>query len=397
MNRPIEDLRRALSGAAGPELLAEILYADWSTPIARKIEALDVAVGVHPGSQRARNEDRAGVAHVKSLCGQGFAVALVCDGVGGSEMGDAAAAIALATCIGGLAEVSQATPVRDLLPQLVRNMDDAVRRALAGKGATTASILLASSRGDIAAANIGDSRLFAWDQGEQQLQQVSVDDTLENELRNLRGADISALNERGLQGSLSQAIGETGRSSADLRIVVFGRNEFTRGAVIASDGAWKAAPEAFAAIVRNAPSASDLVRRVITSAFWMGGIDNVSVVAIQDVEQFIALASSNGAGGYPRNRITFWFADTKLVLTDVYGRQRLEPRMQEKAGMGEPAPQPEKKGGRKSSGKSKKKSSVENSPNPQLDLEVGEKANEQYNEARPKIVVSTDDDSPKSE
>ncbi|WP_220085351.1 hypothetical protein, partial [Burkholderia multivorans] len=284
-----------------------------------------------------------------------------------------------------------------LQPQLVRNMDDVVRRALAGKGATTASILLASSRGDIAAANIGDSRLFAWDQGEQQLRQVSVDDTLENELRNLRGADISALNERGLQGSLSQAIGEAGRSSADLRIVVFGRNEFTRGAVIASDGAWKAAPEGFAAIVRNAPSASDLVRRVITSAFWMGGIDNVSVVAIQDVEQFIALASSYGVGGYPRNRITFWFADTKLVLTDVYGRQRVEPRMQEKAGVGEPAPQPEKKGGRRSSGKNKKKSSVENSPNPQLDLEVGEKANEQYNEARPKIVVSTDDDSPKSE
>jgi len=400
MNRPIEDIRRALSGTAGPELLTEIWHADWNVPTARKIEAtIDVAIGVHLGSRRKRNEDRAGMAHVKSLCGQGFAVALVCDGVGGSEMGDMAATIALASCVGDLAELRQATPVRELLPRVIRSMDDAVRRALAGKGATTASVLLASSEGDLVAANVGDSRLFAWNQSEQQLRQVSVDDTLENELRNLPGADISALNARGLQGSLSQALGEAGRSSSDLRIVVFERSEFGQGAVIASDGAWKAAPDGFAAIVRNAPSAADLVRRVVTSALWMGGIDNVSVVAIQDVEQFINLASYD-VDGLGRNRITFWFADTKLVLNNVYGGQRPEPiPPRENGRQDKPSAQLDKKSARKPSGRNRKKMTVTSRMNPQLDLEVeGEsRASEQYNETKPKIVVSTDDDSPKSE
>ncbi len=400
MNRPIEDIRRALSGATCAELLTEIWYADWNVPAVRKIEApIDVAIGVHLGSRRKRNEDRAGVAHVKSPCGQAFAVALVCDGVGGSEMGDVAASIALASCVGDLSELRQVTPVRELLPRVIRSMDDAVRRALAGKGATTASVLLASSEGDIAAANVGDSRLFAWNQGEQQLRQVSIDDTLENELRNLPGADISALNARGLQGSLSQALGETGRSSSDLQIVVFERNEFVHGAVIASDGAWKAAPDGFVAIVRNAPSAADLVRRVVTSALWMGGVDNVSVIAIQDIEQFVKMASHD-IGGLGRNRVTFWFADTKLVINNVYGRPQADLKPPTENGrQDETGSQPERKSARKPSGRAPKKAAVVKSIDPQLDLRVeGEpRAREQHNEAKPKIVVSTDDDSPKSE
>jgi hypothetical protein len=278
-------------------------------------------------------------------------------------------------------------------------MDDAVRRALGGKGATTASVLLASSTGDVAAANIGDSRLFAWSHAKQQLRQVSIDDTIENELQNLPGKDFSALNARGLQGSLSQALGETGRSSSDLKIIVFERDQFAQGAIIASDGAWKSSPDGFTAIVRNAPSAEDLVRRVIASTLWMGGIDNVSVIAIQELNQFIALASNNDLNSF-HNRIMFWFADTKLILTNVYGRKQPDPEQQ--AGRRVPGKRnspPVKNVASKSPGRGRKKKADVDDVEAQLafndDRET--RSSDHYNDAKPKIEISTDDEPSKIE
>lgn len=398
MNRPIENIRRALFGTAGPELLTELGCADWNVPVAKKIEMqADLAIGINLGLRRKRNEDRVGVAQVRSLCGQGFSIAVVCDGVGGSEMGDMAAAIALATCIGDLAELEQPTPVRELLPHIIRSMDDAVRRSLSGKGTTTASVLLASSKGDIVAANIGDSRLFEWGQAEQKLRQVSVDDTIENELQNIPGAGISAINARGLQGSLSQALGEAGRSSSDLRIVVFERGEFSQGVVIASDGAWKSSPEGFAAIASNAPSALDLVRRTIASALWMGGVDNVSIIAIQDVEQFIALAKDD-VNSVHRNRIILWFADVKLVLSNACGKPATSIRTSVVRESDKPNSQSARKAANKSTGKNRRKRDNDDGIQ-QLDLRVdgGIQNSPPYEGERPKIVISTDDDTKKTE
>lgn len=400
MTRSIEEIRRGMPGPVGRDLLTEMWNAEWNAPSMRAIETLGLAVGTHPGSQRSRNEDRAVVAQVKSSNGQCFAVALVCDGVGGTEMGDMAATVAVATCIGDLAELRQAVAVRDLLPRLIRNMDEVVRRTLNGKGATTVSILLASSKGDIASTNVGDSRLFSWAPGEHSFRQISVDDTLENELKNLPGKDLSALNARGLQGSLSQALGEVGRPSSDLRIVVFGRDEFNRGAVLASDGAWKAAADGFNATVQHAPSALDLVRRVITSALWTGGVDNVSVVAVQNIEQFIRSTVDAPPAEFRRNRVIAWFADMKLVLCDLSdhshpGEDSRRPDFRPE-GSGD---QPEKKEKRKSVGRNKKQLPIRDKLGSQLELKVDpeNRGAEQPGDAKPKIVISTDDEPPKSE
>jgi serine/threonine protein phosphatase PrpC len=395
MNKSIEEILRAIPSAIGRDLFTEICHAEWNVPSTRTIETLGIALGTHPGSRRPRNEDRAVVAHVTSVSGERFTVALVCDGVGGSEMGDMAATVAVATCIADLAETQHTIRLNSLLPRLIRNMDDAVRRALNGKGATTVSILLTSSTGDIASANIGDSRVFSWTKGERSFQQVSVDDTLENELRNIPGKDLSALNARGIQGSLSQALGEIGRSASDLRVVVFGRNNFSQGVVLASDGAWKAATDGFNATALNAPSALDLVRRVITSALWTGGVDNVSVIAIQDIEQLMRSPAEASPLNYGRSRITAWFADTKVVIRDIYERQGIDQNLPRQDVKPENAvPQVEKKDRRKPAGRNKRSRVDSTNPSPELDLRAAEDnpRGESQADAKPKIVVSTDDE-----
>lgn len=396
MNIAIEEVRRSMSRLISKEMFIELCNADWNAPSTGTIDALGIAVGTNPGSQRPRNEDRTVVAQVSSASGERFLVALVCDGVGGLESGDMAATVAIATCIGELANAPQTGHLDHLLQRIVRDMDDAVRKALRGRGATTASVLLLSSKRGVAATNVGDSRLFSWAPDEQVLQQVSVDDTLENELRNIPGKDISVLNARGLRGSLSQALGEAGRTSSDLRLIPLYREHFRKGIVLASDGAWKSTEDAFRTTAEHSPSAVDLVRRTITSALWGGGLDNISVIAIFDISKLLDTLNlpSNGFAG--QRRVVAWFAGTKTIICDFDDRSNdTEDPSTAESNVSPDKSSPQKK--RKPAARTARKRARDNDQEgQQFELGVDQVAQEKRapQEGKPKIVISTDDTPP---
>jgi len=304
---------RAL-GPMGGEIYDELILGPWSKPATRGIEEFAAAIGSTPGAKRSRHEDRALLAEVSTDRGDRYRAAIVCDGVGGSEMGDVAATIASAAFLGRIQETFGRRPLENLLVELMHYTDETVRAELRGKGTTTMSVILAGENGDLAAANVGDSRIFSWEPG-RNFTQVSTDDTMENEFRNLPLKDPSALDAKGLRGTLSQAVGDVGRGPNRLRIATFAKHLLPVGAILATDGAWKGNELTFRAVVENATNSLEVIRRVLTIATWTGGIDNASIIAIDNLATF-----AKGPQVRLRRRrggVSLWINDTKIVIQGV--------------------------------------------------------------------------------
>lgn len=315
--RPLaENLLTSMQGAVGSEVLRALWNAPWEGTQSKTITEITVAIGSSVGNVRLNNEDRLAVAHVTTLNQEQFAVAIVCDGVGGSERGDEAATIAIAAFIDELAQTRQLLPISELLESIIRRVDETVRKVLKGDGTTTLSVMLASSSGTFVTTNIGDSRVFAWTPIPSYLQQISVDDTIENELIKFSGIDQSVLDARGLRGRLSQAIGEGGRTSADLRVVISNKEEFnSKGIILATDGTWKSSEEGFRQIAMHAESATYAMRRALAFSSWTGGVDNASIIAIEDISKFSSPLHFSLNGLSKTSRATIWFCDEKVSIS----------------------------------------------------------------------------------
>jgi serine/threonine protein phosphatase PrpC len=374
------------------QFLAELLATSWDTPSLRAVDTLGAAIGTHPGQRRTRNEDRSLLAQIDCPSGQTYTVAAVCDGVGGSEMGDAAATTALVALVDQIAQLRHRLPARDLIVRLVRRMDDVIRDSLSGRGTTTASIWICSDDGDAAAVNVGDSRIFRWSAG-RDLIQLSTDDTLENELKGLDIKDPTVLNVRGLKGSLSQALGQAGRTSADLHLNVIPKEQFgDAGLVLASDGIWKGSEGGLFAIAKHTSSPLELVRRALTLATWCGGLDNASIVALKDVSdrRLFAQHRKNLDGAAV---VIAWYGDTKVVLRGrgwtVGEHVNLGVNAPAGASEGEPTRAPPKEQKKKDRRKSRKS----DNKNRQLDLADPEAQLQRHGAARPKVEISTGNDS----
>lgn len=298
----------------------ELAGQNWSHPAQASIEELGLVMGTHPGLKRERNEDRVAAARVSALNGEHYSVALLCDGVGGSQSGDRAAACAIACVIAQLAVQRSRPGLKDLATTLVKEADNHVRVVLEGRGATTLVLLLATSAGLLVCASVGDSRAYRWDPSASSVvEQVTVDDTIENELKNLPGDHGALLKERGLRGRLSQAVGEEGRTADELRVQVYTREQFANGVVIGSDGLWRSAQD-FEAVASNASSPADLVRRVLNLANWVGGGDNSSVLAIDDLNRFCRPRSQQPSLPSGREHfIVLWTPQLKVkIATDSW-------------------------------------------------------------------------------
>lgn len=291
-------------------ILDELMGESWDVPVLVEVEELGLALGTHIGLKRNRNEDRVAAARIRAPNSEVYTLAIVCDGVGSSQAGDRAAALAIAGVILALSSQRLYAPIRELASGLVRRADDYVRQELRGRGTTTLSMFLASSTGEAACASVGDSRAYAW--GASEVSQITTDDTVENELKHLPGDHEALLNARGLKGRLSQAIGETDRTSDELRVQVYPREAFKAGLLLGSDGLWKASKD-FETSSANSRNALDAVRRGITGANWVGGHDNTSILVIEDLERFCSPSekASHGIGGVA---LTLWTGKSKLKL-----------------------------------------------------------------------------------
>jgi serine/threonine protein phosphatase PrpC len=308
----IQTSRPAVTGASGlrATILDEIVGSHTAHVV---IEELGLAMATHSGSKRDRNEDRIAVARIVAPNSEMYTVALVCDGVGGSELGDHAAALTVASIIADLSQQQRSTSLKELAIDIVRQADDLVRKDLEGRGATTLVMLLASSSGNLVCANVGDSRAYSWDSSSRKLDQITIDDTIENELKDLPGNPAAFIMARGLQGRLSQAIGESGRTADELRIQTYAKERFRHGAVLGSDGMWRAARD-FEAVVANTTSPNDAARRAIALASWVGGVDNASLIVVGDVEKLCGNRQSEVTFNSRKMQITLWLSSEKIKL-----------------------------------------------------------------------------------
>lgn len=360
-----------------PSLLATILdeiVGSQGSQVA--IDELGLSLATHVGYKRTRNEDRIAVARVAAPNKETYTVALVCDGVGGSESGDQAAAFATASIIADLAQQQGRATLKELAVALVRRADDLVRKQLHGRGATTLVMLLATTSGDLVCANVGDSRAYSWDPGSNKLRQVTIDDTIENELKDLPGNGADLIKARGLQGRLSQAIGESGRAADELRIETYPKEHFPIGAVLGSDGLWRVARD-FETLVANATTPTDAVRRAITHANLVGGVDNSSMIAVSDVGRWCSDRQAQASTHRGQTEIQLWLPSTKvkILVSNEIGEAMAPPR----AKLDKPKT------------KSKRKEQREPGDKIQLELEAVES-----NRSRPKIEVSVNEEPQKS-
>jgi len=340
------------------------------------VDELGLAMATHTGSKRERNEDRLAVARITAPNTEMYTIALVCDGVGGSEYGDQAASIAIASIISDLAQQQGRSSLKELTVALVRRADDLVRKELQGRGATTLVMLLASTNGHLVCANVGDSRAYSWDTSSSKLDQITVDDTIENELKNIPGDHNALINARRLQGRLSQAIGESGRVSDDLRVQIYAKERFCNSAVLGSDGLWHAAKD-FETIVGNSATPMDAVRRAIALANWVGGVDNASMIAIGDMERLCGPRQTESSIGRQQTGITLWTALSKIKL--------LTNDWIDETKRAEVCAKPEKQ--KKSVKKSVKKKPLRAEGQTQLKLESPDSK-----DARPKVEVTISED-----
>ncbi|MGE4840610.1 PP2C family protein-serine/threonine phosphatase [Yersinia enterocolitica] len=290
------------------------------------IENYPIAIGTHPGNVRQRNEDRIAVAHISSKNGSSYTLAIVCDGVGGSSYGDMAASLAVTFFITELLVLTEKNNLKLIVDSILRKIDNRVREILKGEGTTTLSAILANSE-DFIAVNIGDSRIFSWDFKNNKAFQVSEDDTLENEFKKNNIKDLAALKIHNINNTLSQALGEKDRSSEQLEVNLFLSNNFECGIVLATDGAWKDTGNSFLSLLKQAPSCLDAVRRVLATATWCGGRDNITMLAIEDAKtlQKISLAEARDFSEF--NWITVWVKNSKLkIACPIYKTSTEKPK-----------------------------------------------------------------------
>lgn len=364
--------------SGGPLLLATILDEVVGSQGSQvTVDELGLAMATHVGFKRERNEDRMAVARITAPNTETYTVALICDGVGGSESGDQAAALAIASIIADLAQQQGRPSLDELVVSLVKRADDLVRKELQGRGATTLVMLLTTASGYFICANVGDSRAYSWDPSSNKLVQVTIDDTIENELKYLPDNGAALIKARGLQGRLSQAVGESGRIADELRVQLYTKEHFRFGAVLGSDGLWRAAKD-FETLVANAATSTDAVRRAITLANWVGGVDNSSMIAISDLERLCNERQVRASTDRQQMEIELWLSSNKVKFftRNLIGEAKRAPANVK----------PEKQ-----KIKSKRKEHREPIHELQLEFEPGD-----ANRVRPKIEVTVDEEPKKS-
>jgi len=361
-----------------PSLLATILNEIVGSQGSQvTVEELGLSIATHVGLKRTRNEDRIAVARIAAPNKETYTVALVCDGVGGSESGDEAATLAVAGIIVNLAQQPGYASLKELAISLVKRADDLVRKELQGRGATTLVMLLATGNGNLVCANVGDSRAYSWAPESKRLDQITTDDTIENELKDLPGNGAALIKARGLQGRLSQAIGESGRTADELRIQTYAKEQFPVGAVLGSDGLWRAARD-FETLVANAATPADAVRRAVTYANWVGGVDNSSMIAVSDVERFCRAPQRQISESKGQIEIELWLSSTKTkILTSHWTNEEKSAPVRVKTD------KPKTRSRRKEN----------RAPEKALQLELDEVASKQ---SRPKIEVMVNPEPKKS-
>jgi PPM family protein phosphatase len=247
---------------------------------------LDIGQRTDVGRRREHNEDSLGVyrpEHEAEFERRGLLL-LVADGMGGYAAGEVASRVAVETASaeyfgGSTARIEEALGrALQLANDAVR--DEATRNAeRAGMGTTIAAAVICS--GELAAANVGDSRVYLCRAGV--LHQVTHDHSWVAELMAAGKLTPEEAKRHPMRNVVTRSLG--GR--ADVDVEIYPRSALQAGdiVVVCSDGLWGMIPGDQIQEIVVPLSAQAAADALIAAANEAGGHDNISAIVCRVLGQ----------------------------------------------------------------------------------------------------------------
>jgi serine/threonine protein phosphatase PrpC len=261
---------------------------------ARRVADLPCFIGSDIGAVREQNQDRVAVMRVDTNTPDGFAVIVLCDGMGGMADGESCASQTIAAFLSSCIE-NAAMPTTPRLNLAAREANQIVLSQHHQKGGSTLSALLIDNMGQTTGVNVGDSRIYAF--MNRTLTQLSVDDTIAGQLGLER-----ALTEQSKE--LVQFIGV----GTELEPHVFSVDTKNNMVCLTTDGLHIIGKPMMQMLLQATNEAGVAAKRMIDVSKWCGGFDNMSVAIVSPA--LLHLESSSDTG-----TIEIWdpFGDLQIV------------------------------------------------------------------------------------
>lgn len=297
------DLQSLYQAAAHPAAAAHTLSGAW-------------VLRTEPGSSRERQEDSLVVAYIRTAAGA-YALAAVCDGVGGCALGDLAsqqAVVTMVECIAGLDEVPD---LGVALQEAVFEADLRLRSKYRGNAMTTLSAVLIDDKGRACAVNVGDSRVYSF--GAPGIKLLSEDDNFETRL-----SPMGIIVDQRFARHLTQAVGRMPDDDEDVlepHLLEVG----SQALVLCTDGVhdcgrtrdlWRAAMAEASTIERLVGGSFDLVAR-------SGERDNASMIALHGAA---AVSESLRTFDFQEHDVCVWVGAQVLRLDRPRAQEQMHER-----------------------------------------------------------------------
>ena len=225
------------------------------------------------GLVRPNNEDR-------YLIAEDLGLALVADGMGGAACGEVAAQMTV-DCVADLLRAASPNgygigPLETAIAEANRRVWRHAKQTQQCKGMGTTIVAACWQGARLAIANVGDSRAYLLRQNE--LTQLSYDQSLVNELRHNLGLTDEQIKRYANRNVLTQAIGTSENVSIRTNEIDFHPGDLV---LLCSDGLHGLVEDpAIHEILAQAGALEVQVTRLIDVAKRAGGNDNITVAVI---------------------------------------------------------------------------------------------------------------------
>jgi PPM family protein phosphatase len=243
---------------------------------------MDIGSATDVGRVRAANEDALLVLQPAGVR-KGQIVAAVADGMGGHKAGEVASALAIESLRRVVAEADPSSAVDELLTHALqagnRNIWEAAAEDESKDGmGTTMVCAVVDAEGQVVIANVGDSRAYAYVNGEAVL--VTQDHTWVNQ--QVMSGQMSQREARTspFRNLLTRTLGNAPRVDVDLFTGL--RLESGDAVILVSDGVTGYLDERdFSAVMQETASAQAAAQRLVAEAVHRGGADNATAIVIR--------------------------------------------------------------------------------------------------------------------
>lgn len=243
-----------------------------------QLAALDIGSATDVGRVREANEDA-----LLTATRNGEVLIAVADGMGGHKAGEVASALAIDALKRSLRDLDPAAPPDSWLAEAVERANTSIWHAAEadiekeGMGTTLVCALL-SHTGEMAIANVGDSRAYAVTDGRATL--MTIDHTWVNQ--QVLDGQMSEREARysPFRNLLTRSLGNAPQVEVDVFTGL--RLESGDALVLVSDGVSGYLDEHdVAVLLREATSAQEAAERLVGEAVMRGGADNATAVVVR--------------------------------------------------------------------------------------------------------------------